>query len=103
MTMHITVQTRGDTARLVLQGRFDFNAHHEFRHACEEALAVGEGREIEVDLDRVEYLDSSALGMLLLLREKAHNTARTLALVNCRGLVRQVLEVAKFERLFTIR
>lgn len=101
--MHITVQTNGDTAKMVLNGRFDFNAHHEFRHACEEVLSAGNTTEIEVDLDRVEYLDSSALGMLLLLREKAHGNHRELVLVNCHGLVRQVLDVANFGRLFTIR
>jgi anti-anti-sigma regulatory factor len=41
--------------------------------------------------------------MLLLLREKTSNANKSLALTNCRGVVQQVLEVANFSKLFTIR
>jgi hypothetical protein len=40
--------------------------------------------------------------MLLLLREKAQNANLKVSLTNCTGLVQQVLDVANFQRLFTI-
>jgi hypothetical protein len=43
------------------------------------------------------------LGMLLLLREKTVEAKKTLLLTNCRGVVKQVLDVANFGKLFTIR
>ena len=100
--MQITVEKKGGTARLVLNGRFDFSSHREFRNACDEALKTPEIKEIEADFSRVDYLDSSALGMLLLLREKAQNANLKVSLTNCTGLVQQVLDVANFQRLFTI-
>ncbi|MBU1691569.1 MAG: STAS domain-containing protein [Gammaproteobacteria bacterium] len=100
--MQITVEKKGETARLVLNGRFDFSSHREFRNACDEALQTPEIKVIEADFSRVDYLDSSALGMLLLLREKAQNTNLKVSLTNCTGLVQQVLDVANFQRLFTI-
>jgi len=84
-----------------LQGRFDFNAHREFRDAVDQALA-GDGREILVDMSAVEYLDSSALGMLLMLRDRAKGASREVALANCRGAVKQVLDIANFGKLFRI-
>jgi anti-anti-sigma regulatory factor len=41
--------------------------------------------------------------MLLLLREKAQAANKTVALRNCRGTVKQVLDIANFGRLFAIR
>lgn len=101
--MQINVQTMNDKARMSLQGRFDFNAHREFRLSYESLLAPAEVKEIEVDLGGVEYLDSSALGMLLMLREKAGASQKELALSNCHGTVRQVLDIANFDKLFSIR
>ena len=100
--MQITVEKKGETARLILNGRFDFSSHREFRSACDEVLQTPEIKEIEADFSRVDYLDSSALGMLLLLREKAQNANLKVALTNCTGLVQQVLDVANFQRLFAI-
>ncbi len=84
-----------------LQGRFDFNSHREFREAVDAALA-GSGKEIHVDLGGVDYLDSSALGMLLMLRDKAKGSNREVALSRCAGAVKQVLDIANFGKLFRI-
>lgn len=100
--MQITVEKKDETARLILNGRFDFSSHREFRSACDEVLQAPGIKEIEADFSRVDYLDSSALGMLLLLREKAQNANLKVALTNCTGLVLQVLDVANFQRLFAI-
>ena len=101
--MQITVEKKDGTARLILNGRFDFSSHREFRNACDEALQTPEIKGIEADFSRVDYLDSSALGMLLLVKEKATSANKSLALANCRGVVQQVLDVANFHKLFTIR
>ncbi len=86
---------------LQLQGRFDFNAHREFREAVESALAAT-AKEIHVDLRGVDYLDSSALGMLLMLRDKAKGGGREVSLTGCSGAVKQVLDIANFGKLFRI-
>lgn len=101
--MQITIDKKDNAARMRLNGRFDFNSHREFRTACDQALQDADNKEIEVDFSSVDYLDSSALGMLLLLREKASNVNVKVSLLNCKGIVQQVLEVANFQKLFTIR
>ncbi len=100
--MHTNTQIIADKAVISLQGRFDFSAHREFRSLCGPALESKEVRELEIDLGRVEYLDSSALGMLLLLRERADEARKRVRLSNCRGAVRQVLDTANFGKLFQI-
>jgi anti-anti-sigma factor len=101
--MQVQVKQVDHKSLIQLAGRFDFNSHRAFRDAYEPALGVSEVREYEIDFGQVEYLDSSALGMLLMLKEKAQASAKTVALVNCRGTVKQVLEIANFGKLFTMR
>jgi HptB-dependent secretion and biofilm anti anti-sigma factor len=88
-------------ATIKLQGRFDFNAHREFREVVDQAMSSA-AKEVLVDLSGVDYLDSSALGMLLMLRDKAKSSARDVALTQCSGAVRQVLDIANFSKLFRI-
>jgi len=101
--MQINISKHEGAVRMSLQGRFDFNAHREFRGSYDAVINDAEVREVEVDLGGVDYLDSSALGMLLLLKERAAAAHKTVALSNCRGMVAQVLEVANFNKLFNIK
>ena len=48
------------------------------------------------------YIDSSALGMLLMLRDRAKKQNMTVTLANAQGRIRQVLDTAQFERLFAV-
>jgi len=89
-------------AVISLEGRFDFSRHREFRSACDQALATGGAHEVEVDFGRVDYIDSSALGMLLMLRDAARAANKTVRLANCRGNVKQILDIANFAKLFPI-
>lgn len=100
--MEAHVMTNQGKAVIRLAGRFDFSTHRDFRDAVDRALAAAEAREIQVDLAAVTYLDSSALGMLLLLRDRARSGHRPLALVNATGTVKQVLDIANFAKLFPI-
>lgn len=100
--MEANVVSADGRAVISLKGRFDFNAHREFREAVDEALKDAALREVQVDLAAVDYLDSSALGMLLMLRDKARGGGKSVTLANCRGAVKQVIEIANFSKLFQI-
>lgn len=100
--MDTNVSAKDGKAVIRLVGRFDFTGHREFREAVTRALEPRDVREIQVDFGGVAYLDSSALGMLLVLRDKAQAVNRAVTLANCKGSVRQVLDIANFRALFSI-
>ena len=100
--MQVSVTKNSDFAEVKLSGRFDFNAHREFRNAYEPVVTDPEVRSVSIDLGGVEYLDSSALGMLLMLRDKAGAANKSLALTHVQGPVKQVLDIANFGKLFKI-
>ena len=85
------------------QGRFDFNCFRDFRRHYEAALAQEGVQCIVVDLQQVQYIDSAALGILLLLRDKASAQEVKVELANLQGTVKDVLEIANFHKIFSIR
>lgn len=100
--MQVNVIMNAGTVDLRLSGRFDFNAHREFRNAYEPAIADAQVRALNIDMGGVDYLDSSALGMLLMLRDKAGAANKAVALINVHGQVKQVLEIVNFGKIFRI-
>lgn len=97
-------RTRRDTTEIIrIEGRFDFSAHHDFRDAIKAAMANASATDIEIDLSAANYIDSAALGMLLLSLENAKAAGKQLALARPVGAVKQVLDIANFQRLFAIK
>lgn len=100
--MQANVIKDGEKALIKLSGRFDFNTHREFRNVADPLMADASVRSVVIDFGAVDYLDSSALGMLLMLRDKAGSSAKELELAGVKGNVKQVLEIANFGKLFKI-
>lgn len=102
--MTVKSSIRDGVARVTVEGRFNFDIHAKFKAASQEAFAEPGTKTIEIHLFDVDYMDSSALGMLLVLKDQAHKAGiRDLVLVGARGSVRQVLEVARFDKFYTMR
>jgi anti-anti-sigma factor len=99
--MQVRVKVSEGRAVIRLAGRFDFSSHHVFREAIDAVLA-SPATAIAVDFGDVDYLDSSALGMLLMLRDQAKGASREVTLASCHGPVRQILDIANFGKLFPI-
>jgi anti-anti-sigma factor len=100
--MNIKTYTAPDQKSLTINvsGRFDFGLHKEFRDAY--AGSKGQGMLFRVNLAGADYMDSSALGMLLLLREHAVSCAGHVVLSHPRPEVKRVLDIARFESLFQV-
>ena len=58
---------------------------------------------IVVDLKNLEFMDSSGLGMLLVLHDKAKSANATVIISRPEGKVRKMLELACFDTLFTFQ
>lgn len=100
--MAVTSEVSADGSKLTIaiKGRFDFAKHQEFRNAYEELSPPPAC--VVVDLKDATYLDSSALGMLLLLREHAGGDESDIRVVNSSPDVRKILGVSNFDQLFDI-
>ena len=86
-----------------LPEKFDFRIHREFRAAYEQK--GNENKSFIINLQNTKYMDSSALGMLLLLREFTGNESGTerIKIINACDDVRDIFRISKFEKLFLIQ
>ena len=98
MAVNVTVCATGDRVTIAVTGKFDFDLYDDFRASY--AGTAGVGVAYQVDLADTDYLDSSALGMLLLLREHAGGVASDIEIIQASPEVRRILDVANFDKLF---
>jgi len=101
--MGVTTQVSGDnkTITIKIDGRFDFSNQKEFRDAYRDNS--NPGQLFQVELSRTEYMDSSALGMLLLLKEHADTCKGKVILNHPSAEIKKILEMANFNRQFDIK
>lgn len=101
--MTINAQIHDHSARITMSGRFDFKVHRDFKDAYAPLLDDAAVHGIDIELSKVDYIDSSALGMLMLLHERAKSANKTVGLLNASCAVSQMLEVSNFDRIFNIK
>ncbi len=101
--MNVSTSFQGNIAVCRVQGRFDFSAHRDFNGAINVALENATVREIQIGLGDLDYIDSAALGMLLVAKDKAKLANKTIYLANPVGKVKQVLDIANFTKYFDFK
>ncbi len=100
MSINTRLSSSGHEATISISGRFDFSQHQDFRSAFDKAPAAI--KQFVVDLRATEYVDSSALGMLLVLRDKVGDQRDNVKIINANASVRKILEIANFDKLFSV-
>lgn len=99
--MGVSTQVLSGVVTIEVDGNFDIGCYDEFNRALNENL--NSASHFIINLVKTTYMDSSALGMLLLLREKTGGDAAKVEFVNANAEVMKILKVAKFDQLFTIK
>ncbi|MBI5121151.1 MAG: STAS domain-containing protein [Rhodospirillales bacterium] len=99
--MEHSVRPISDGKEVVLTGRLTFADHNGFRSIIAMFQEPG-SRRFVLDLSAVEFIDSAALGMVLLARDTAISKGISLILKGAKGQVRRIMEVAKFNKLFAM-
>lgn len=84
---------------IFLSGRFTFFDHQRF-HEILSLFSDGKHQAITLNFQGVEFIDSAALGMLLLAKDEAEKHHVKLVLRKPVGQVAKMLHVAEFDSLF---
>lgn len=84
-----------------LVGRLDYKGHRAFNEACLPLLQQPGGT-VNIDLAGIDYIDSSGLGLLMLLNEKAQAVGKDVVLSRPQSTVLQILNIANMGQLFDI-
>jgi len=87
---------------LLIPERFDFGYHKQFTDQYQSILDTDGVTHIALDFTRVSYLDSSALGMMVLFQKKAKGKNIVVRIRGAKDSAREILQIANFDRLFDI-
>ena len=101
MSVTSTVSADGKEITINIRGRFDFAVQNEFRE-CYHGSGPNDGVRFVIDMDKASYMDSSALGMLLMMREHLGGNSADITIRNCSPDISNILTVANFQSLFKI-
>ncbi len=99
MGLEVYIHENENLIRIVADRKFNFASARDFRNAYRNN--PGNMCYI-VDFKNTQYMDSSSLGMLLILREHAGDTKHSVKLINCMDALKSLLQAVRFERYFEI-
>ena len=100
--MQIDFNKNGDVLILNCNGSFTFGDNQQFRSMLRE-INEQKPSKVSMNLKQVDFIDSAALGMLLLLRDTLQGTGTNLELLNPQGQLKKMFDLSSFNELFTIK
>lgn len=99
--MPITDVKNGDVAEIRLEDRLTFSDTSEFRKKLNGLLAQNP-KSLSILLERLSFMDSAGLGMLIVTLEECKKRSISLSLRQPRGDVKQLLQATKCDERFQI-
>ncbi|MBF0256233.1 MAG: STAS domain-containing protein [Gammaproteobacteria bacterium] len=99
MASSIKSFTSGDTTTLAVSGDFKFDLYTDFRNAVD---AVDPKSKLILDLGQVSSMDSSAMGMLLNMKQSLGRNDREIRITKAPDNILKLLLMARFDRKFEI-
>lgn len=98
--MEITIGYEGDVAHVALDGSLNTNTASELENAL--APVLGKAAGIVFDFDRLEYVSSAGLRVLMIAYKKI-GPAGEFAIEGASDEVREVFEITGFSDIFELR
>lgn len=99
--MRYEITTNGDEIVLALGERFTAVDAMTFRRVAE-SLQGESVRSVIIDMKDVDYIDSAAMGLLVLVRDNLIQHRIDMKVRSPRGQVKKAFDIFNFDQLFTI-
>lgn len=99
--MEYTIARHDKHCEVRIQGSFTFSDNAKFRELLNSTVN-DTLHSLTINLSKLEFIDSAALGMLLLLNDAASQKNIRITLAAATGQIKKMLVLSKFEELFNI-
>lgn len=100
--MLVESEVRGNSEGVIkINGPFTFTMAMDFKNAYQH-LIDNKASSYVIDLENSDYIDSSALGLLLNLKSVTKLPNRAICITNMTPQVREIFNIARFDRLFKL-
>lgn len=106
--MNIIENVSGESEVTIrLPETFDFSDFNEFRDAYEKIASEHNNPGpvdpiVLIDCHNTQYIDSSALGMLVKMKNHLQPFTQNIRIVNCQPSVKKIFDICRFDKYFTI-
>ena len=100
MAVKTQISEDGNVLTITVPSQLNITAHKEFGEAYKDNLA--QVSSCIVDMTDVEFMDSSALGMMLMFREKAVAENVEISISNAAPSIKKIFTMANFDKLFKV-
>ncbi len=99
--MDYNISESGNLTLVKMSGQFTFSDINKFKNILD-LVMQNKTRAISLNLADVTFIDSSSMGMLLLLRDECEHNNISLTLNSPQGQVEKIFHISKFYQLFSI-
>ncbi len=93
--MKVKINQGTDIIKLIIEGNLESTTIKPFSDKI--ANIPGLGKNVEVDLDLVDYIDSSGIRALLTLSNKLKDSNHTLSIINCSENIKRILKFSSLQ------
>lgn len=90
-------------ASILFPEKFDYAFSKELLDTYNDIFSRVPSGNVFLDFSRVQYIDSSALGMLVLLNKKAQEKNLKLTIRGARGEAADILKMANIQKIFDLQ
>lgn len=97
-----TFNEEDSSYHLVLKEKFNFESEPDFRN-CMSDVIQRKCTSLNIDMEKVTYIDSAALSLLVLARKKGEEAGFDVVLSNVAGAPKQIIQTVGFDQMFTIK
>ena len=94
----MTVSVDKNEIQVLIIGRFDYDMIDEFRESY--IGVIDKNMDVSLDLSQTDHIDSSALGMVLNMKNYLEKADRAIQIKNCKPNLMKLFSMAHFERKF---
>lgn len=100
--MEIQVSEQSGILIALCSGRFTFVDNQHFRQFLKRIELNNTAHTIRLECEKIDFIDSAALGMLLILHDLAQEKGIRVMLCGAQGQFQRMIEISKFDLLFII-
>lgn len=101
--MSIVVSDKNaEEIKITLGERFDFGSVDDFRKSYEQLEGIKD-KNLSIDFRNTRYMDSSALGMLINIKNFFSSSGITLKIINANDQIKKILSISRFDKKFDIQ
>lgn len=102
MNIECRVDVSSKTKTFLLEGELDVHNVKNLKSAVSESLVDSDGWTYILDMDKVTYLDSSGLGMLVYIKKEVTHSNGALKIINVLAPVFNVFKLTRLDEFFDI-